>query len=128
MKIAQISMCSFSLIALALIVGCATTTNPLAGWTFRPFQGYEPPPYGQNYYHLDQSIIDDYQDFIKKKGIVTAGAITGFFEDGTGQRAVEFDAFEHHEFDSWRYVLIYNKENQRIKVIRYDHRRENMGY
>jgi hypothetical protein len=96
--------------------------DPLAGWIFRPFPGFETPPYGYNTNHLDKIITDDYQDFITKNKLSTSGAITGFFEDETGQHAVGFEAFPPNENATWHYVLIYDKDNRRIKVIRYDYR------
>ena len=46
-----------------------------------------------------------------------------FFEDGMGQHAVEFEAFEHKKNASWHYVLIYDKQNKRINIIKYDYAR-----
>jgi hypothetical protein len=51
------------------------------------------------------------------------GAITGFYEDGAGQHAVEFVAFPPDENATWNYVLIYDKENKRIKEIKYGYTR-----
>jgi hypothetical protein len=93
-------------------------TNPLKeGWTFRPFPGFEMPPYGHNTNRLDQAITDNYQDFLKKNNLSTVGAITGFFEDGTGQHAIQFETGINGT--SWVYTLIYDKNNKRIKVMRY---------
>jgi len=121
------------LVIVVLTLGCAKPKpepDPLASWKFKPFPGWELPPYGHNTNHLDQAIVDDYQDFIKKNNLDTMGAITGFYEDGTGQHAVEFEAFEVGPNakesginTSWHYVLIYNTNNQRIKLIKYDHLR-----
>jgi uncharacterized protein YceK len=97
--------------------------EPLKDWTFKPFPGWETPPYGYNTNHLAQAIIDDYQGFIKEKRLFLSGAITGFYEDGTGQHAVQFAAFPPGENATWQYVFIYDKENKRIKRIRYNYRR-----
>ena len=40
-----------------------------------------------------------------------------FYEDGTGQHAVGFTIL--HDGTSWGYVLIYDKNNKRIKTGRY---------
>ena len=97
--------------------------EPLKGWTFKPFPGWETPPYGHNTNHLDQTIVDDYEGFIKEKKLFLSGAITGFYEDGTGQHAVQFEAFPPSENATWQYVLIYDKENKRIKTIRCNYHR-----
>lgn len=100
------------LIAMFLLgFGCDTlkpTPDPLAGWHY----------YDRT--RVSQVITDDYQDYIQKlppnqKGIV--GDIS-FVEDGTGQHAVSIEIFEGYKNASWRHVLIYDKENKRIKVIR----------
>jgi hypothetical protein len=97
-----------------------THSDPLKGWTFREFDDFLPSLQRHNY-HLDKAITDDYQDFIKKNGLDPDGAITGFYEDGTGQHAVEFAAFPPDQNATWNYVLIYDKENKRIKVIKWNH-------
>ena len=63
--------------------------------------------------------MDDYQNFISNNGLMLNGAIIGFYENNLGQQAVEFEAFIPDDYASWRYVLIYNNEHKRIKVIRY---------
>jgi uncharacterized protein YceK len=97
--------------------------EPLKSWTFKPFPGWELPPYGHNTNHLDQAIIDDYEGFIKEKHLNLFGAVTGFYVDGTGQHAVQFTAFPPGENATWQYVLIYDKENKRVKTIRCNYRR-----
>jgi hypothetical protein len=97
--------------------------DPLAGWTFKPFPGWEVPPYGRNTNHLDKVVIDDYQDFIGNEHLDLFGAITGFFEDSTGRHAVEFQAFPPGKNATWNYVLIYDKENKKVKVIKYGYRK-----
>ena len=103
-----------------LVAGCAKpkpTPDPLAGWTFRTFDNFSVPG-AQHHYHLDKAIMDDYQDFIRKDNLFVSGAITGFYEDGTGQHAVEFEAFVAGN-ESWHYAIIYDKENKRVKVVKY---------
>jgi hypothetical protein len=112
------------LAALVWTAGCATQTpDPLAGWTFRPFPGFEMPPYGHNTNHLNKAITENYQDFIAKNKLDTLGAITGFFENGTGQYAVGFRAFDNNHNAYWHYALFYEKENRRTKVIKYGYHR-----
>jgi hypothetical protein len=120
--VSQFGLTLFTLLAAVfLIVGCATT-DPLAdssvNWTFKPFPGFEFGPQGHNTNHLDRAIIDDYEGYIKKHDLFTVGAITGFYEDGAGQHAVKFRA-SYALAPARYYVLIYNKENKRIKVIKY---------
>jgi hypothetical protein len=114
-------------LSMTVIFGCTCAApknepDPLTGWTFRTFDEFLPSAY-QQHYHLEKSVTDDYETFIKTNNLKTFGPITGFFEDGTGQRAVEFEAFPGEPNASWNYVLIYNKENKRIRVIRYGYKR-----
>jgi hypothetical protein len=95
--------------------------DPLADWKFKSFPGWGVDPNGHNNNVLDKAITDDYQDFIAKNNLDLFGAITGFFEDGTGQHAFEFTAFPPGQNATWNYVLIYDKENKRIKVIKYNY-------
>ena len=111
----------------AVIFGCTCAApknepDPLSGWTFRTFDEYSVPG-KEGQYHLEKSVTNDYGAFIKTNNLNVFGAITGFFEDGAGQRAVEFEAFPPGQNASWRYVLIYSKDNQRIKVIQYGYKR-----
>jgi hypothetical protein len=102
--------------------GCATskpTPGPLAGWTFRSFPGWDLNPNNKN--HLDKAIIEDYEKFISDQHLDLFGGIAGFYEDGMGRHAVEFQAFPPGENATWNYVLIYDKENKRIRTIRYNH-------
>jgi hypothetical protein len=124
MKPFQRHVNSFSAIACILLAavfwtaGCATNSNPIEGWMFRPFPGFEMPPYGHNTNHLDKAITDDCHTFIVQNKLYAA-AITGFYEDGTGQHAVQFEAFPPNQNASWNYVLIYDKYNKRVKTIKY---------
>lgn len=95
-----------------------STTDPLIGWTFRPLPGSGAPP-GHNTNHLDQAIVDDYQDFIKKRGLGIISPVTGFYEDGLGHIAVQFKAFVSN-CESWHFVLMYDHQNKRVKVLKYD--------
>jgi hypothetical protein len=124
------SISRFGLTFLVLIVvllwnsGCVTSKpDPLAGWTFKSFPGWGMNPNGHNNNILAKAITDDYQDFIIKNKLNLSGAVTGFYEDGTGQHAVQFAAFPPNQNATWTYALIYDKENKRIKVIKYDYHR-----
>jgi uncharacterized protein YceK len=92
----------------------------LNGWTYRPFPGYEMPPYGHNTNHLDSAVMSDYQDYINKEGLAVLDSISGYYQNGMGLRAIKFTAFSpHREHYSHNYVLIYDKENKRIKTIKW---------
>ncbi len=99
----------------------ATPQEPFKDWTFREFDEFAVPR-NQHHYHLDPAITMDYKDFITKRKLFLSGAITGFFEDGKGQRAVSFEAFDDGD-SSWQYALIYDPNNKRIKVMKYNHHR-----
>ena len=96
------------LAAFVLTAGCATTTpDPLAGWHF----------YSRT--KVSQVITDDYQDYIQKlppKKRNYVGDIS-FFEDGTGQHAVSIEI--NLNGTEWKHVLIYDKEDKRIKAMKY---------
>lgn len=89
-------------------------------WTFKPFPVGRLGDITTN--TLDKSIVDNYQNFIKKNGLlVTNGGVTGYFEDGKGHLGVKFEAFTGNE--SWEYALIYDSRNKRIKTVKFDRHR-----
>jgi hypothetical protein len=117
MKIARLLFCVL-LAAFVCGLGCTSTRpDPLAGWTFHAFEGFEMPPYGHNHYHNPQAISDDYDAYLKQNGFFTVGALTGLYEDGTGQHAARFQAGKDGTY--WDCILIYDKDNKRIKVIKH---------
>jgi hypothetical protein len=92
--------------------GCetfASHTDPLVGWQ----KAYKHEP--------DQAIEKDCQDYIQslklspEKG--TYVAYIEFFEDGTGQHAEKI-TISLNKTD-WEHVLIYDKDDKRIKTIKY---------
>ena len=87
--------------------GCVTQPDPLAGWKRL---GFNSP---------NKAITDDYQDYIQQHNMRGYAGPIQFFEDGTGQHVVEFEVFEHKRNVSWQYAIIYDKENKRIKVVKY---------
>ena len=123
--------------ALALASGCSmwarltygppfTTPSPqppdpLASWTFYSFPGWGPNPNGHNNNILNSTITIDYENFIKTNNLGLMGAITGYYEDGNGQHAIEFVASPPKLNATWNYVLIYDKDNKRTKVIKYNY-------
>ena len=113
MSITRFTFCIL-LAMFVFVVGCATwTSDPLVGWKCT---GFESP---------NKAITADYQSFIQTLPPNQRGYNVGpiqFFEDGTGQHAVMFEDFVSGN-SSWHYALIYDKENKRVKVIRYGHSR-----
>jgi hypothetical protein len=103
-------------IVLAMsIFGCSCTTSkptpdPLAGWNFCASQ--DPAK-------LDKAIRTDYEYYIQKlpqTERISHGPLN-LFEDETGRHAVKFETGLNGT--SWAHVLIYDKDNKRIKAIKY---------
>jgi hypothetical protein len=103
------------LIAMLLLgFGCNTskpTPDPLAGFHVAVF--FTPDS--------NKSITDDYKNYIQTLPAGQKGFIgtTDFYEDGNGQHAVSIQIFEGNKNASWQHVLFYNKDDKRIKTIRY---------
>jgi hypothetical protein len=109
-------------------------TNPIEGWkpvgsmgckvgymsdTIDTLPGYKP-------------ISDDVQDYVNKLPVDTTRydpkvnsdrrwcywiQDMTFYEDGTGQHAVSFTI--PHDGTDWGYVLVYDKNNKRVRAVRY---------
>jgi len=114
MNITRFTFCI--LLAMSLCgFGCSSskpTPDPLAGWQ----KDYNPRP-------GDQVIEKDVQDYIqnlppKQKGYIGTQL---FYKDENGQHAVSIQIFEGNKNASWQHLLVYDKEDKRIKVIRYGH-------
>ena len=73
------------------------------------------------YGKVDQSIVDDYKNYIETLSPEEKQRLgptpSSFFEDGTGQHAVRIKIGINGA--SWEHILIYNKDNKRIKTIKY---------
>jgi hypothetical protein len=98
----------FLLAAIVWTAGCATQKpDPLAGW------------YSTNNLSSNKVIADDYQDYIQKLSLRKREFVLSinFFEDRTGQHAVNIATGENGRY--WKHILIYDKNNKRIKVIQY---------
>jgi hypothetical protein len=92
-------------------VGCVTRPHPdpLAGW--KP--DLTPRP-------SDQFIEKDYQDYIQKlspKEKKYLGPVF-YFENEAGQRAVRIET-DINGTDCWYHILFYDKDNKRVKVVKY---------
>jgi len=90
--------------------GCNTskpTPDPLASW--RLDINHDPDPV----------ITKDYQDYIQKLSPEEKGnalPIVKYFKDGAGQHAIQITIGLGTD---WEHVLIYDKDNKRIKTIKY---------
>jgi hypothetical protein len=87
------------------------TSDPLEGWKLLIDRESE---------KLDQAVKDDYrayiQKFLSKKHYYIDDSNIWFFENKTGEHAVKIEIPSN---GTWlAYVLIYDKENKRIKVIK----------
>jgi hypothetical protein len=111
--------CSGFILALSIsvIFGCTCAApkpipDPLAGWSFD--FNHEP----------DQTIVRDYQDYIQKLSSDerTSSRVSQYLKDGKGQHAIVIEIALNGTW--WKHVLIYDKDNKRVKVIKY----RNGGY
>lgn len=101
---------TFVLVLCVIIVSeCSCSTlrpDPLAG-----FQAASKNP--------DQAIVNDYQSYIQKLSPEERkyARVSGYKEDAPGQRAVVIEIDLNGT--AWNHVLIYDKDNKRIKVVKY---------
>ena len=88
----------------------ARHSNPIAGWKRL---------YSRDYEKLDKVISDDYRDFIQELPTKARNGIgpIQFYEDRTGQHAVAIET--GWSGTDWTYVLIYDKNNKRVRVVKY---------
>jgi hypothetical protein len=133
---AMLALACFHLLAGGIGFEMATkaATFPLKGWKQTGSIGLAG---GENLAPLPVSITDDYQDFIKKLPIRKDPFgfgdrsysywidMVSSWEDGTGQQAIDI---EIQLDEAWHYALIYDKNNRRIKVIRYYFRGTRRGF
>jgi hypothetical protein len=96
------------LAAFVWIAGCATKTiDPLAGWE------------GDFNEQPNQVIVNDYQNYIQKLPLEERkyAGVSDWLKDGTGQHAIVITIGLNGTW--WRHVLIYDKDNKRIKTRKY---------
>src|SRR5213594_1870683 len=120
-KISHFTVCTL-LTAFVCTAGCGGITSsihhpdPLAGW--KASRSQDPKK-------LDQAIRDDYQDYIQKlppkERVDVHERDIRFFEDFTGRHAVKILIILEGFWSDiwWDHVLIYDKNNKRIKTIKY---------
>src|SRR5215831_18532849 len=101
MRFTQYAFCIF-LASFIWGIGCARQhPDPLAGWHSASLECLE----------SNQSISEDYQRYIHtQRGFV--GAVD-FLGDDAGQHAVDIKMGVNGRW--WRHILIYDKNNKRIK-------------
>jgi hypothetical protein len=116
----KITKSSFSLLLIVLfsVCGCATGRNPLQGW--------KPTPKAQGGCPFDAAICDDYKRYIDnlssaQKALISDWDIS-FYDAGDGRHAVMITNVRKLGWVynyTYTHILIYDKSNRRIKVIRY---------
>ena len=68
----------------------------------------------------NKAITEDYKDYIQKlspKETRYLGPVF-YFEDGAGQHAVRIES-DIDGKDCWYHILFYDKDNRRVKVVKY---------
>jgi hypothetical protein len=113
MKIHRLTSHILLLATVIWAVGCGPVSNPLKGWTGRS---------AESGYRLDKAIMDDFENYIQtlpsnERAIADDKYSQMFYEDGTGQHAVEISMPLKGTW--WKHVLIYDKNNKRTRVIKY---------
>jgi hypothetical protein len=108
MRTTRLTFCIL-LAAFVSVVGCVqkATPDPLVGWKL----DFKKP---------DQAIEKDFQDYLHTLPANESGYYQGpifFYEDGTGEHAFRVETNPNNE--RWYHVLIYDKENKRIRLIKY---------
>ena len=102
-------------LCVVMISGCIYSApkpvpDPLEGWQ----KDYSSP--GPS----DKIIEQDYQNYIQQLSPEEKGSlpnVNGYFKDGTGQHAVSIIIGINGRW--WRHILTYDKDNKRIKTIKY---------
>jgi hypothetical protein len=103
--------------ALIFATGCTgpqiepSPLNPADGWNFLRSQDPD---------KLDKAIRDDYQAYIQSIPPLERPYVGGvnLFGDGKGQYAVTIGV-NYPPRQKWTHVLFYNKENQRVRTVKY---------
>ena len=100
------------LMATIWMLGCTTSRpDPLAGFHVSDLINLD----------SNKAITDDCKGYIQKlspeERKYLGPSPIGFFEDGTGQHAVRIEIPINGTW--WQHVLIYDKDNKRIKTIKY---------
>ncbi|HXB60391.1 MAG TPA: hypothetical protein VNU95_12530 [Candidatus Acidoferrales bacterium] len=112
MKIHRFSFC-FLCAAFIWVAGCASPNpDPLAGWQYLLHVGHS---------HFDKAVVDDYWDYIHKLPHDESKVVDEYhineYENEAGQHAVKIETPVDGVY--WEHVLIYDRNNKRIKTIKY---------
>ena len=111
------------IVAAAAVTACKPSqqADPLVGWTIKSgsFIGLPATDTG---YRLDQTITADYEAYInalpsEEKAHAKLGAELYLAEDGSGQHAVKIIIPLKGTY--WTHVLVYDKSDKRVKLIKY---------
>ena len=99
-------------LSVALFSGCSCsapkpTPDPLTGWQI----DFNEQP--------NQVIVNDYKNYIKQLPLQEGytATVDGWLKDGTGQHAIKIRVGTHGP--DWEHILIYDKDNRRIKTVKY---------
>jgi hypothetical protein len=102
-------------IALIWTSGCTTSrSDSLAGWHLC---------FSQDPKTINRAVWNDCQDYLQKLPLGISyvqdynNSNISLFEDGTGQHAVKIEMLLNGTYSE--HVLIYDKDNRRIKVVVY---------
>lgn len=108
------SVAALLALVAAIVLGCGRSDSkaipdPLAGWQ----KAYKEEP--------SQAIEKDYRDFIQKLQSEGKGQaqVTGYYKNESGQHLINIEIFEHDKNASWQYALVYDKDDKRVKMIKY---------
>jgi hypothetical protein len=102
----------FLLAGFVLIAGCAPKpiSDPLAGFHVSSLGNLD----------NNKTIADDYKDYLQKlspKETLYLGPVF-YFEDSAGEHAVRIES-DIDGKDCWYHILFYDKDNRRVKVVKY---------
>lgn len=95
---------------LGVVAGCVApkpALNPLAGWKL-------------DYNHQPGIAIErDYENYIGSLPTVErkSSGVGGYFQDGSGKHAIQIQVAVKGTW--WYHILIYDRQNRRIQVIKY---------
>jgi hypothetical protein len=111
MSVTRLIFCAL-LVAFVWVVGCAApkpAPDPLSGWT---------RCWSQDPKDFDM-ISADYRAYINSlpQELQVGVCAVEYLEDGTGQHAVRIEIGQNGI--DWGHVLIYDRDDKRIKVIKY---------
>jgi hypothetical protein len=87
--------------------GCATRSDPLAGWRI-DYHNQPDPAIERDYHDYIQKLPANQNDFI---------GTVDFLRDDTGRHAIHIKVGANNRW--WEHVLIYDKDNRRIQVLKY---------